>query len=214
MVNSKSHRYWDKNSAIYYSAESRKSSIINEIQHKINKIYFKKGVFEDIRENFLASTPNGIRLMQFLDEKDFNKIKEKVSKLKFKMHYEPEKRSYSKTNSPKELSELIFLFAEKLLNIKTRIYLTELLKLSHKDYIVLTNKSSRKSLLLIFDFNDSLKDEGGYISIVLNNQEISRIHHYANSLSIASLPKNSKYFIKYVNHYAREESLHFLKISV
>ena len=87
-----------------------------------------------------------------------------------------------------EIVDLIADFIQTLLNCKLQTSNPQLLKFTHKNYTLLSDRQVNKHLLVIFDFYDWPENFGGYISIISNNQEIARLNHAENSLSIIHLP--------------------------
>lgn len=55
----------------------------------------------------------------------------------------------------------------------------------------------------IFDLTTLLEEAGGYTVITTGQEELARVIPIENTLTIFTLPKQARYFFKYVNHHAK-----------
>ncbi|MDP4012865.1 MAG: hypothetical protein Q8R00_04650 [Candidatus Nanoarchaeia archaeon] len=169
----------------------------------VNLAYLKQRVIKEIKKDFINHPiiPN-IQLTNFLNHEEFNKLKKQITKLKYKLNYQPDMHSYYSAKTPKQFDSLIKskgfkIFIEQCTGEKIKNITTEAQLFKAGNYTLLQDKQNKKNITIYFDFN---KLKQGYT--VFFNKNYNNLNQYSipNALSIVKQAPNFKSFIKYINH--------------
>ncbi|MDO8626834.1 MAG: hypothetical protein Q7K42_00065, partial [Candidatus Diapherotrites archaeon] len=137
-----------------------------------------------------------------------------MNQQKFVKIFFPNECSFSKTAVGAESFSSVLEFVLGLLKENFSNAEIELLSFSNGDYTLLGDEPVKAKALAFLDLSNWNPEFGGFISIVSGNSEFLRLEHKANSFSVVRLPKDAKYFVKYVNHSAGKNKLQFVRISL
>ncbi len=101
----------------------------------------------------------------------------------------------------------------KLLSKKLKLVSSKAFCFKHGDYTLLSDKSkSDKGLIVVYELTEFWDDiAGGFHSFISDKEELLRLSPVFNSLTIILNNKSMKSFIKYVNHYSKNNKRIFIE---
>ena len=197
---------------------------MNEGDYMIEKNYLEEKAIKQIKEQYdnnkfmksisLYGFFEDVFLGRIIDEID-NELFEKDHSLMTHRRY---KASFEKLgNRVLENGDFLKLI-EEICEIKLEKYSIhyELHRYKIGDYKILSDgDNNKKGIELIIDLTPVWDDEnGGYLIYTNGDGEFYEIPSSYGSLTIVEREKNLQYFVKYVNHYAKNVPKYIFTISI
>ena len=197
---------------------------MNEGNYMIEKNYLEEKAIKQIKQQYdnnkfmksisLYGFFEDVFLSRIIDEID-NELFEKDHSLMTHRRY---KASFEKLgNRILENGDFLKLI-EEICEIKLEKYSIhyELHRYKIGDYKILSDgDNNKKGIELIIDLTPVWDDEnGGYLIYTNGDGEFYEIPSSYGSLTIVEREKNLQYFVKYVNHYAKNVPKYIFTISI
>ena len=196
----------------------------------INKIYLDPTVQSQIRKVFQKSKV--ARIDNFLNNKEYNKIKKLANKLKFSHTKIPDKYSFSVANSKemqtlfaKEITPFIQNIAKAkpghieikkslsrrsgLLDAQDRLSNLDIKKFSHRDYTLLHDEEKSKvpkRVEFFFFISPDWNPLHGGNKVYVKKGRSLIFPPKANSLVIVEIDSKTNSFLQYINHKVKKKS--------
>ena len=181
----------------------------------INQNYLNKYNLEIIKKQF--SKYKMIRLGFFIENKLYKKLKREIQKEKFEKKKIADKFSYSACSSAKSIKnifnsdELKFVI-ESILNKKINKIKLEIKKFQHGNYTLMHDSNINKDNLKFYLFIcNSWNPKWGGNKVYIKKEKSYVFSPNGNSFILIRNEKNSKNFIQYINHQARNNKLIILQ---
>ena len=197
---------------------------MNEGNYMIEKNYLEEKAIKQIKQQYDNNKfMKSISLYGFFEDKFLNRIIDEVDNELFEkdhslMTHRRYKASFEKLgNRILENGDFLKLI-EEICEIKLEKYSIhyELHRYKIGDYKILSDgDNNKKSIELIIDLTPVWDDEnGGYLIYTNGDGEFYEIPSSYGSLTIVEREKNLQYFVKYVNHYAKNVPKYIFTISI
>ena len=197
---------------------------MNEGNYMIEKNYLEEKAIKQIKQQYDNNKfMKSISLYGFFEDKFLNRIIDEVDNELFEkdhslMTHRRYKASFEKLGN-RILENGDFLkIIEEICEIKLEKYSIhyELHRYKIGDYKILSDgDNNKKSIELIIDLTPVWDDEnGGYLIYTNGDGEFYEIPSSYGSLTIVEREKNLQYFVKYVNHYAKNVPKYIFTISI
>ena len=197
---------------------------MNEGNYMIEKNYLEEKAIKQIKQQYDNNKfMKSISLYGFFEDKFLNRIIDEVDNELFEkdhslMTHRRYKASFEKLgNRILENGDFLKLI-EEICEIKLEKYSIhyELHRYKIGDYKILSDgDNNKKSIELIIDLTPVWDDEnGGYLIYTNGDGEFYEIPSSYGSLTIVEREKNLQYFVKYVNHYAKNVPKYIFSISI
>ncbi len=155
-----------------------------------------------------------IQLKQFVQQAQYEKLCRSIERLQWKKKIEYDKFNYKTAPLPKELLEFFqsqdFLETVLILSGKTpKEVICELRLFEHENYTLLHDEIVQpEGIAFELEFTPIWNEKwGGCTSFVRKKKEFARITPTPNTLTIVQQDKNTKSFVKYVNHLAENKKV-------
>jgi len=193
---------------------------IKETQIKINDIYLNDSTLEEAQTFF--ETEAFIQFNDFLENKNINKLKNKLENAPSKLLYNPMKYKKFQIEFEKiydlELIKLMEFFRskdfleyiEKIVGFNINYKSINISKYSHKDFTLIHDDFQEKEDVVdvIFDLSDSLSENmGGILTYATKEEEIFYLESGFNSLSILYKPETVVSYLKYINNLSKGKKI-------
>ncbi len=197
---------------------------MNEGNYMIEKNYLEEKAIKQIKQQYDNNKfMKSISLYGFFEDKFLNRIIDEVDNELFEkdhslMTHRRYKASFEKLgNRILENGDFLKLI-EEICEIKLEKYSIhyELHRYKIGDYKILSDEdNNKKGIELIIDLTPVWDDEnGGYLIYTNGDGEFYEIPSSYGSLTIVEREKNLQYFVKYVNHYAKNVPKYIFTISI
>jgi len=197
---------------------------MNEGNYMIEKNYLEEKAIKQIKQQYDNNKfMKSISLYGFFEDKFLNRIIDEIDNELFEkdhslMNHRRYKASFEKLgNRVLENGDFLKLI-EEICEIKLEKYSIhyELHRYKIGDYKILSDgDNNKKGIELIIDLNPLWDDEnGGYLIYTNGDGEFYEIPSSYGSLTIVEREKNLQYFVKYVNHYAKNVPKYIFMISI
>ena len=197
---------------------------MNEGNYMIEKNYLEEKAIKQIKQQYDNNKfMKSISLYGFFEDKFLNRIIDEVDNELFEkdhslMTHRRYKASFEKLgNRILENGDFLKLI-EEICEIKLEKYSIhyELHRYKIGDYKILSDEdNNKKGIELIIDLTPVWDDEnGGYLIYTNGDGEFYEIPSSYGSLTIVEREKNLQYFVKYVNHYAKNVPKYIFSISI
>ena len=197
---------------------------MNEGDYMIEKNYLEEKAIKQIKEQYdnnkfmksisLYGFFEDVFLGRIIDEID-NELFEKDHSL---MTHRRHKASFGRLGDRVLENDDFLKLIEEICEIKLEKYSIhyELHRYKIGDYKILSDgDSNKKGIELIIDLTPVWDDEnGGYLIYTNGDGEFYEIPSSYGSLTIVEREKNLQYFVKYVNHYAKNVPKYIFTISI
>ncbi len=155
---------------------------------------------------------HAIQLHQFLLPSRLRQLKRELSL--WKHHYEPQSHSFSHTALPPSFAQLIsspaFLSYLELVTGYNRLILDGALKLSHRDYIMLSHASSKRQLRFALSLTSATPKSGGVLTYKQPDGDVLEITPNENTLALVLSGPELQEYISYVNHHTKRPVLYLM----
>jgi len=177
----------------------------------LNSTYLEGETVEQIKESFNSEQDlSSISLQQFFTDKTFKKLQLEIDNSKFNKETKLMEYKFESTELPSAIKEILnskelIEFIESIIQKKIKKIDGKLYLFSHKDYALRTQEEIDQYEFII-DFSDWNEELGGSIIYVDEKGETFRLPSNENTVSIVHRTKKFDRFVKYVNHYAKEEA--------
>ncbi|MGA0276459.1 MAG: hypothetical protein ACO3LF_00995 [Candidatus Kariarchaeum pelagius] len=190
----------------------------------IEKNYLEEKAIKQIKQQYDNNKfMKSISLYGFFEDKFLNRIIDEIDNELFEkdhslMNHRRYKASFEKLgNRVLENGDFLKLI-EEICEIKLEKYSIhyELHRYKIGDYKILSDEdNNKKGIELIIDLTPVWDDEnGGYLIYTNGDGEFYEIPSSYGSLTIVEREKNLQYFVKYVNHYAKNVPKYIFTISI
>ena len=197
---------------------------MNEGNYMIEKNYLEEKAIKQIKEQYDNNKfMKSISLYGFFEDKFLNRIIDEVDNELFEkdhslMTHRRYKASFEKLGD-RILENGDFLkLIEEICEIKLEKYSIhyELHRYKIGDYKILSDDdNNKKGIELIIDLTPVWDDEnGGYLIYTNGDGDFYEIPSSYGSLTIVEREKNLQYFVKYVNHYAKNVPKYIFTIGI
>ncbi len=197
---------------------------MNEGDYMIEKNYLEEKAIKQIKQQYDNNKfMKSISLYGFFEDVFLNRIIDEIDNELFEkdhslMTHRRYKASFEKLgNRILENGDFLKLI-EEICEIKLEKYSIhyELHRYKIGDYKILSDgDSNKKGIELIIDLTPVWDDEnGGYLIYTNGDGEFYEIPSSYGSLTIVEREKNLQYFVKYVNHYAKNVPKYIFTISI
>lgn len=197
---------------------------MNEGNYMIEKNYLEEKAIKQIKQQYDNNKfMKSISLYGFFEDVFLNRIIDEIDNELFEkdhslMTHRRYKASFGKLgNRVLENGDFLKLI-EEICEIKLEKYSIhyELHRYKIGDYKILSDgDSNKKGIELIIDLTPVWDDEnGGYLIYTNGDGEFYEIPSSYGSLTIVEREKNLQYFVKYVNHYAKNVPKYIFTISI
>ena len=197
---------------------------MNEGDYMIEKNYLEEKAIKQIKEQYNNNKfMKSISLYGFFEDVFLNRIIDEIDNELFEkdhslMTHRRYKASFEKLGD-RILENGDFLkLIEEICEIKLEKYSIhyELHRYKIGDYKILSDgDNNKKGIELIIDLTPVWDDEnGGYLIYTNGDGEFYEIPSSYGSLTIVEREKNLQYFVKYVNHYAKNVPKYIFTISI
>lgn len=197
---------------------------MNEGNYMIEKNYLEEKAIKQIKQQYDNNKfMKSISLYGFFEDKFLNRIIDEIDNELFEkdhslMNHRRYKASFEKLgNRVLENGDFLKLI-EEICEIKLEKYSIhyELHRYKIGDYKILSDEdNNKKGIELIIDLTPVWDDEnGGYLIYTNGDGEFYEIPSSYGSLTIVEREKNLQYFVKYVNHYAKNVPKYIFTISI
>ena len=197
---------------------------MNEGNYMIEKNYLEEKAIKQIKQQYDNNKfMKSISLYGFFEDKFLNRIIDEVDNELFEkdhslMTHRRYKASFEKLgNRILENGDFLKLI-EEICEIKLEKYSIhyELHRYKIGDYKILSDgDNNKKGIELIIDLTPVWDDEnGGYLIYTNGDGEFYEIPSSYGSLTIVDREKDLQYFVKYVNHYAKNVPKYIFTISI
>lgn len=188
-------------------------NLLNEDALKawINPQYLHEQVIPSISMAFKDGPFHSVQLRQFLAAGPLNMLRADVMQAGLTPVSVPDEHEYSQINSRMVMGQFAnfmrskhFLeFLSAIVEKKVSCTSVEWLSFGHQNYTLLQDKLRQKqAVYAMLDFASLDQGCGGFTSVMYSNEELGRIIPIENSLTVFRLPKDARYFTKYVNNTA------------
>jgi hypothetical protein len=197
---------------------------MNEGDYMIEKNYLEEKAIKQIKQQYDNNKfMKSISLYGFFEDVFLNRIIDEIDNELFEkdhslMTHRRYKASFEKLgNRILENGDFLKLI-EEICEIKLEKYSIhyELHRYKIGDYKILSDgDNNKKGIELIIDLTPVWDDEnGGYLIYTNGDGEFYEIPSSYGSLTIVEREKNLQYFVKYVNHYAKNVPKYIFTISI
>ncbi len=197
---------------------------MNEGNYMIEKNYLEEKAIKQIKQQYDNNKfMKSISLYGFFEDIFLNRIIDEIDNELFEkdhslMTHRRYKASFEKLgNRVLENGDFLKLI-EEICEIKLEKYSIhyELHRYKIGDYKILSDgDNNKKGIELIIDLTPVWDDEnGGYLIYTNGDGEFYEIPSSYGSLTIVEREKNLQYFVKYVNHYAKNVPKYIFTISI
>lgn len=197
---------------------------MNEGNYMIEKNYLEEKAIKQIKQQYDNNKfMKSISLYGFFEDEFLNRIIDEIDNELFEkdhslMTHRRYKASFEKLgNRVLENGDFLKLI-EEICEIKLEKYSIhyELHRYKIGDYKILSDgDNNKKGIELIIDLTPLWDDEnGGYLIYTNGDGEFYEIPSSYGSLTIVEREKNLQYFVKYVNHYAKNVPKYIFTISI
>ena len=197
---------------------------MNEGNYMIEKNYLEEKAIKQIKQQYDNNKfMKSISLYGFFEDEFLNRIIDEIDNELFEkdhslMTHRRYKASFEKLgNRVLENGDFLKLI-EEICEIKLEKYSIhyELHRYKIGDYKILSDgDNNKKGIELIIDLTPVWDDEnGGYLIYTNGDGEFYEIPSSYGSLTIVEREKNLQYFVKYVNHYAKNVPKYIFTISI
>lgn len=197
---------------------------MNEGNYMIEKNYLEEKAIKQIKQQYDNNKfMKSISLYGFFEDIFLNRIIDEIDNELFEkdhslMTHRRYKASFEKLgNRVLENGDFLKLI-EEICEIKLEKYSIhyELHRYKIGDYKILSDgDNNKKGIELIIDLTPLWDDEnGGYLIYTNGDGEFYEIPSSYGSLTIVEREKNLQYFVKYVNHYAKNVPKYIFTISI
>ena len=197
---------------------------MNEGNYMIEKNYLEEKAIKQIKQQYDNNKfMKSISLYGFFEDKFLNRIIDEVDNELFEkdhslMTHRRYKASFEKLgNRILENGDFLKLI-EEICEITLEKYSIhyELHRYKIGDYKILSDgDNNKKGIELIIDLTPVWDDEnGGYLIYTNGDGEFYEIPSSYGSLTIVEREKDLQYFVKYVNHYAKNVPKYIFTISI
>ena len=197
---------------------------MNEGNYMIEKNYLEEKAIKQIKQQYDNNKfMKSISLYGFFEDKFLNRIIDEVDNELFEkdhslMTHRRYKASFEKLgNRILENGDFLKLI-EEICEIKLEKYSIhyELHRYKIGDYKILSDEdNNKKGIELIIDLTPVWDDEnGGYLIYTNGDGDFYEIPSSYGSLTIVERQKDLQYFVKYVNHYAKNVPKYIFTIGI
>ena len=197
---------------------------MNEGNYMIEKNYLEEKAIKQIKQQYDNNKfMKSISLYGFFEDKFLNGIIDEIDNELFEkdhslMTHRRYKASFEKLGKRVLESGDFLKLIEEICEIKLEKYSIhyELHRYKIGDYKILSDgDNNKKGIELIIDLTPVWDDEnGGYLIYTNGDGEFYEIPSSYGSLTIVEREKNLQYFVKYVNHYAKNVPKYIFMISI
>lgn len=183
---------------------------VKELEMWIAPEYLTLDAVEQIARVFKEQ--HAIQLPQFLLPRRIAQLKRELKG--WKHHYEPQSHSFSHTTLPasfvKFISSPAFLGYLELVTGYNNLIPDGTLKLSHRDYIMLSHASSKNQLRLALTLTKTSTKEGGVLTYKHPEGDVLEINPHENTLVLVEQGEDLQEYLSYVNHTVKKPVMYLM----
>lgn len=177
----------------------------------LNKTYLEKKAQENIRKLF--NQEGSIQLRAFFGHQSYLRLLDTIKRKKFKRFYKSNLYAYHAVSiHEKESADLLAYFFYSLFKKKPTLVSARAYSFQHGDYTLLHDATAETpGILFLIELTPHWESTyGGYHSFIQKNKELLRIYPVGNTLTLIRTQKDTRSFIKYINHTARPHKRSFI----
>lgn len=180
----------------------------------IDPQYLHQHILQAVKQAYQDNAFQSIQLRQFLHPRQFALLRANVRQAGLQQELVPDMHSFHRIQYRLAMHQFVNAFRslpfQQLLSFITgkRVSCTSIdwLSFGHREYTLLHDQlQQKKGVYLMLDFESLDQSAGGFTSIVQSKkgEELGRIIPVENSATLFCLPKDTRYFTKYVNYTVR-----------